>query len=287
MQNIFKRYREPIAVSALLLVSLAIWLVYSKRGRDPTIVDRAIAAAAAPVEGAISSSLGFLLDRWERYVALRGVEAENLALRQERAQLSAEVMRLMEERAENQRLRELLSFSRARETETLTASVIGEGPALNILSLRLNRGTSDGVSKGMAVVSPEGIVGRVIEAGGASASAILLWDSNFAVPVRVQRSRARAKVVGQGGGRMPMLIQALRTDDIVEGDLLVTAGTDGVFPKGLVVGKVSGLSRPGTGMFQSANVLPAVAVERLEEVLLLPIPGADEMRAASLDRTAP
>jgi rod shape-determining protein MreC len=124
-----------------------------------------------------------------------------------------------------------------------------------------------------------------LSASNRSADVLLLADSNFAVPVRVQRSRARAKVVGQGARYRPVLAQALRTDDFQDGDILVTSGTDDVFPKGLVVGRVTNVVKPNYGMFLTAEVEPASDVSKLEEVfVLIGLPGRDDFPAATLPR---
>jgi rod shape-determining protein MreC len=103
---------------------------------------------------------------------------------------------------------------------------------------------------------------------------LLLTDRNSAVAVTAERSRARATVRGTGDPSRCRLDYALRSDDLLEGDLLVTSGTDGIFPRGLPVGRVAGLRRPGVGLYQRAEVVPAVDVTKVEELLLL-LPGAE------------
>jgi rod shape-determining protein MreC len=133
----------------------------------------------------------------------------------------------------------------------------------------LDRGTDDGIARMMPVVVGHGVVGRVHAVTGATADVLLLTDRNSSIAVRVERSRARANVRGLGSPGGCRLEYALRSDDMVEGDALVTSGTDGVFPRGLPVGKVSALRRAGQGLYQSADVAPAVDVTKLEEVLVL------------------
>jgi rod shape-determining protein MreC len=112
-------------------------------------------------------------------------------------------------------------------------------------------------------------VGRIHSVAGATAEVLVLTDLNSSVAVRVERTRARANVRGMGKPDLCRLDYALRTEDIIEGDPLVTSGTDGVFPRGLPVGKVTKLERRAHGLFQDARVVPAVDVTRLEEVLVL------------------
>jgi rod shape-determining protein MreC len=121
----------------------------------------------------------------------------------------------------------------------------------------------------MPVVAADGVVGRVHTVSGHSADVLLLTDRNSSIAVRVDRSRARANVRGSGGPGPARLEHALRSDDLIEGDALVTSGTDGVFPRGLRVGAVTRVRRAGHGLYQAAEVVPAVDVNRLEEVLVL------------------
>jgi rod shape-determining protein MreC len=121
----------------------------------------------------------------------------------------------------------------------------------------------------MPVVVAEGVVGRVHAVAGRTADVLALTDVNSSIAVRVERTRARANVRGLGKPDLCRLDYALRTEDMIEGDALVTSGTDGVFPRGLPVGKVTQLDRRPHGLFQDARVVPAVDVTRLEEVLVV------------------
>jgi len=283
--SFIKRYRELFAIGVLLILPLVTYLAHAKRGRDLNPVDRAVIYVTTPVERLVSSAVTGAVLRWEAYVGLRDVHQHNLVLQQENLRLQQSVARLTEAHAENERLRKMIGFAENAPTPVLTAPIIGEAPVMNLLTFKIGKGTADGVSKGMPVASAEGIMGRVLGAGLHSADVLLLSDTNFAVPVRVQRSRARAKVMGQGERARPGLMQALRTDDIEDGDILVTAGTDDVFPKGLVVGRVTNVVRPNHGMFLSAEVIPAADVARVEEVfVLMGLPGREDLPEASLPK---
>jgi rod shape-determining protein MreC len=174
-------------------------------------------------------------------------------------------------RAENDRLRRLLGFAEAEEElEMIGARVIGvrlDPKGLQIVSI--DRGAEDGLARMMPVVVAQGVVGRVHTVAGRSADVLLLSDRNSSIATRVQRSRARANVRGTGDPDVCRLDYAVRSDDLVEGDLLVTSGTDGVFPRGLPVGTVKNLKKQGQGLYQKADVVPAVDLTKLEEVLVV------------------
>jgi rod shape-determining protein MreC len=185
---------------------------------------------------------------------------------------------------ENGRLRGLLGLTQDKMLPLIAAPVIGDDIAPNSLSrlITIGIGRSRGVERGMAVVTASGVVGRVQSVSDGSARVLLVIDRNSAVAVRVERSRARATVTGLGNERQCKLDFALRSDDIEEGDPLVTSGTDGVFPAGLPVGKVVNLKRKTSGMLLLANVTPAVDMRRLEEVMVvLSQAGGTDLPAAS------
>ncbi len=270
MLSLIKRYRELLVVGALLLYPFATFLTRGQTPREPHGVDRAVIAVVSPLQRAFGWMLGGVGGTWTGYIALRGVRAENEALRAENEALGGRVNALTEAELENTRLRALLGYAQEREGDETAARVIGVNPVSTLLSIRLDRGTEHGVGQGAAVVTAEGVVGRVIRSTASYSDVVLVTDPNARTAARVQRSRARATLSGMGGDRDLSLENLLRTEDVEEGDVIITSGTDGIFPPGLVVGQVSTVERKSTGMFQAAEVVPAVDMTRLEEVLVLP-----------------
>jgi rod shape-determining protein MreC len=185
--------------------------------------------------------------------------------------LAVEGMELARLRAENERLRQLLAFAPAAGARPVVgARVIGvrlDPKGMQLVTI--DRGSEAGLARMMPVVAAQGVVGRVHAVQGGSAEVLLITDRNSSVAVRTERSRARANVRGTGDPSRCRLDYALRADDLAEGDLLVTSGTDGVFPRGLPVGRVEGLKKVAQGLYQRAEVAPAVEVTRVEEVLVL------------------
>jgi rod shape-determining protein MreC len=267
--SLIKRYRELIVVSILLLYPLATFLGGGRRAREPNVVDRGVLAVSAPIQRGLGWSIDQVAEGWSSYLALRGVKQQNDELLRENAELRGRVHALFEAESENQRLRGLLAYSEQRVGQEVVARVIGVNPVSNVLSIRLNRGSNHGVHPGGAVITSQGVVGQVIRATGGYADVVLITDGASRLAVRVQRSRARATAAGVGGDQNLRLENLLRTEDLQDGDLIITAGTDGVFPPGLAVGRATAVSRRATGMFQSAEVIPAVDMTRLEEILVL------------------
>jgi rod shape-determining protein MreC len=269
--QLIKRYRELILVAVLLLVPLGVFFARAKRPADRTAVDRAVVWATAPIEKGVAWVVTGVLDGWRGYAALRGAQARAMAASREVNLLRLERLQLLEERSEVERLRRLLGFAQGWPGRTYVgARVIGVQLAPSGLQLLvIDRGEADGVVKMKPVAMADGVVGRVHSATAHTAEVLLLTDRNSSVAVRVDRTRARGNVRGLGQPGACKLDYALRAEDVVEGDALVTAGTDGVFPRGLPVGKVAQLRRFGNGLFQDAQVIPAVDVTRVEEVLVI------------------
>jgi rod shape-determining protein MreC len=268
---LLKRYRELILVAVLLLVPLGIFFAHAKQPAERSAIDRGIVWIATPLEKAIGWTVRTTLGAWSGYVALRGSHEKAAALQRRVDELEIERQQLLQDRAEAERLRRLLAFADGTtERRYLGARVIGVrlGTAgLQILSI--DRGTEDGVTKSMPVMVADGVVGRVLGVAAHSADVLVLTDRNSSIAVRVERTRARANVRGLGKPDAARLEYALRMEDMIEGDILVTSGTDGVFPRGLKVGRVTQLERSGHGLFQEARVVPAVDVTRVEEVLVV------------------
>jgi rod shape-determining protein MreC len=272
--SLFKRYRRFLFVSVLLLYPLVAFLASGRRGREPNFIDRAVIAMTAPLQSGLNWVIDGVVGTVNHYVDLRGVREENDALRLENMQLRAAVQLLGEARAENERLKQLLAYAEKVPGPKIPARVVGVNPVAKLLSVRISSGERQGVVQGMSVVTPDGIVGQVIRATGGYADVALVTDPQSRVGVRVQRSRARGTAAGTGSGPLK-LENMLRTEDVENGDLIITSGTDGVYPPGLVVGRVANLEKKEHGMFQAADILPAVDTTKLEEVLVVASPFLD------------
>ncbi len=269
MLSFLKRHRELIVVAALLLYPFASFLTRAQVGRDPNLVDRAVLWLTAPLQKGLTWTFDGIGSAWNGYVALRGVQAENRALREENRRLRADASERAEVREENQRLKRMLAYTESMPGQQIPARVLGVNPVATLLSLRIDRGEEDGLRRGMPVVVPDGVVGVVQRVTGQYADVVLVTDPNSRLGVKVQRSRVRATASGRGDNRSLRLENALRTEDLQEGDQVVTSGTDGVFPPGLAVGRITSLHRKSYGMVQTAEIAPAVDMTKLEEVLVI------------------
>ena len=267
MGSILKRFREPIFVVALLAIPFVIFFVKAKKSHDINPVDRAIIALIAPVERTITVAWFGMIDTWKGYVALRGVRDENVRVRRENLRARSLDQQVSELKLENERLRHLLDYTdKQAPMRLMIAKIVAVGASPHSHTLRIARGEEDGVRKGDAVISPEGIVGTVAQVTGSYADVQLIVSPLSAVPAITQRTRSRSTVKGTGDISRCKLEYALRTDDMQEGDLLITAGGPGFFPQGLKVGRVTNVAKKPHGLFLDAEVVPAVDFSRLDEV---------------------
>jgi rod shape-determining protein MreC len=278
VRSLLRRYREPIYVAFLLALPFAVFAAKARKPMSLNPLDRVILALTAPMEKAIVGVVAGVQDGWYGYIALRHVREENLRLRRDLLHTRADTSSIAELKGENERLKRLLQYAdRQSPTRLLVAEVIAVGASPHSHVLRIARGSADGVREGAPVIAPDGIVGQVTADITSSYAVVqLIVSPTSAVPAVSQRTRARSTVKGVGDVTRCKLEYALRTDDLQEGDLLLTAGGPGFFPKGLSIGRVVNVSKKATGMFTAAEVIPAVNFSRLDEVMVVldhfPIP---------------
>ena len=212
---------------------------------------------------------------WTGYIALQQVQQENTALKQE---LQTVQVRLQQERAEAQRtdnLRQLLELRERANLDTVAAEVIAGAASPDFKTITIDKGSSDSLETDMAVISPAGVVGRIILPSGRASKVQLLIDRNAAAGALIERTRVQGVVVGTGDGMLHMQYVP-GTADVKTGDLVVTSGIDGIFPKGFVIGTIDHADR-GAGAYHEIVIRPAVDFSRLEEVLIVRTPAASRL----------
>lgn len=270
MRSLFRRYRELFFVALLLGVPFGVFLAKAKKGHDLNLLDRGLLFLTAPAERAIVGLSFFATDTFQAYLALRGVREQNLSLRRDLVRARSEADTAAELRSENDRLKHLLEFEdKQTPTRLLVAQVVAVGASPHSHLLRISRGLGDGVLKGSPVVSPDGVVGTVVQVTASYADVQLITSPIAAVPALSERTRGRSTVKGTGDLNRCKLEYAVRSDDLRDGDLLLTAPVPGFFPKGLRIGRVANLVHHPTGMFLTGDVLPSVDFSRLDEVLVV------------------
>jgi rod shape-determining protein MreC len=230
----------------------------------------------AEVQRGAFAVVGGLESGWERYVALQGVTAENERLRSE---ITALRVQLQQERAlaqQSRALEQLLKLRSQAGLSTVSAAIIGGAASPEFRTITIDHGLDDGVRADMAVIAAAGVVGRVITPSPRAAKVQLLIDRNAAAGVVVERSRAQGVI--EGTGTDLRLTYVAETADVRVGDVVVTSGIDGIYPKGFAIGQIESVER-GAGVIDAIRVRPAVDFSTLEVVLVVldppPAAGSD------------
>jgi rod shape-determining protein MreC len=258
--------RLALACFALLLVAL--FLLPGQIQGLLQYVDGPVGyVVRIPLEAIAAIDFG-IADRWQQYVALQGVREENQQLRKEIEWLRGQNSQLRESAVATERLTALLQFKEQALPTMVAAQVIGRDATNRYRAIILNKGESDGIRPDMGVITPAGIVGRVVKTTGASSVVLLVTDPTNAIAGLIQRTRDEGIVEGTQQGLAQLkyipLLSTLR-----DGDRVVTSGLVGGFPRGLAIGTITRIDKQEGALFQSAELMPEVDVSHVEEVLVI------------------
>lgn len=267
MRDLLRHYRNLLLAVALLLAILLLYSYNLRQRSATTFFERAVLTVAAPFQASIDGAADTVSGWWNHYLWLVDVEQRNEVLERENRRLRSELQQVEEFRLQNERLRELLAFVDDIDRPALPAQVIGEDVGNWARTVTIDKGTRAGLRAGLPVVAAEGVVGRIIKAAPNSSRVLLVTDASSAIAALVQRTRARGVARGRGDGMA--LDYALNDADIQPGDLLVTSGMGGVFPKGLPLARIAAVERDQFGLFQRVKLVSTVDFSHLEEVLVV------------------
>jgi len=265
---LFRRYRLLIFIILLLLFALVLMSLRAKQRKGVEFFDALLMEICSPFQKASTLVIKTVQGTFQQYIFLVNLEKENRALKKRIAELEEENHRIKEMKLANERLRQLLSFREKNSPSMIGAEVIGQDPSSWFKSITIDRGERDGVKKGMAVISPAGVIGQILKTSPHYATVLLITDYNSAIDSIVERTRAKAIVEGKGENRC-QLKYLLRADEVALGDVVVTSGLGGNFPKGLMVGEIKKVDKKGHGVFQFAELSPSVDMTQLEEVFII------------------
>jgi rod shape-determining protein MreC len=264
-----------VVLGHILLISAQI----SSRSGVP-VLESVTFGIFSEVQRTLSGGVSGVRHLWNGYVGLRNLRVENEELKRQlaAAQVAAQEQRALADRARG--YQRLLELRDRLSLATAAAEIIGAAASPDFRTLTIDKGTRDGLRPDMAVIAPEGVVGRLVVPSARSAKVQLLIDRNAAAGVLVERTRAQGVVVGSGDDRLQMQYVS-EASDLAVGDVLVTSGIDTIYPKGLVVGRVELVEKNGPA-FKKIVVKPAVDFSRLEEVLVVLTPTAAKEAASGV-----
>ncbi len=268
MVKYLKEYRFYIILFSFILIPIIAIDTSTRSPRDYRFYDRMVIGITAPFQRLVSWSLDQLVSGFQNYLFLLQTRQDNASLLEENRKLLNVIAGLRETQQENARFRKLLQFQDQQHFKTVLARVIAKDISAEFRAIRINRGERAGIRKNMPVVTSEGIVGRVFRTTATTSDVVTILDLLSAVDSIVERSRAHGIVEG-ATDEVCQLKYALRTDDIQVGDLLISSGLGGVYPKGIPVGSVSKVNRKRFGITQEVEVRPSVDFTKLEEALVV------------------
>jgi rod shape-determining protein MreC len=252
------------ALAVALVIHTGLISLQGRRRIDTSFVRIWVMDSLSPLEKLADRSLYGVRHVWDRYVVLIGTYDENQRLKHENDELKMQITQQREAVLEAERIRSLASLQESGLGTTVIARVIGHDPARS-QTITIDRGAASGVRTDTAIITPNGIVGRVIHAGNFSAIVQLVVDSQSAVGVMLQSTRRQGIVKGTGGRDLD-LDYIDDDNDLKEGDTFLTSGEDRIYPKGLPVGTILSVG-PRRGLLKTVQIRPAADLGRLEEVL--------------------
>jgi rod shape-determining protein MreC len=298
MESFFDRYKNPLVLMGILFIQIVLLATQVKRP-DPknpnsggTRLIRVWAVTAVtPLERALVGTGHFFRNGWHNYVDLHGVRRQNQDLQAEITRLRLEQVRLKEDAEQAHRLQALVGFKEKFISQTLPAQVIGTSGSEQSHVIYIDKGVHDGIKVDMAVITPDGIVGKIKDVLPLSSQVLMINDRESGAGVILEKSRLQGVLRGTTLGEL--LVDGVMADQKVDvGDQIIASGGDRIYPKGLPVGTVASVAPDReTGTFLTIKVKPSADLSRLEEVLVItkmaeqaPVAAGNEgrMRAADI-----
>lgn len=253
-----------------LLIFIALFFISAnlggKRSWDPS--EQLVIEIIAPLQIFINETINLTERVWLKYFGLINTHNENIRMKKELDSLKIENYLYQEMLAANQRLQQLLQFRNMSDQPVIAAQVIGRDPTGWFQSVIIDKGKNSGIKLNMPVVNAEGVVGKLVSVSDNYSKVLLIIDQNSSVDCIIQRSRDDGILKGLSSG-VCKLDYVLKSSDVHVGDVVVTSGLGGIFPKGIPVGEVTDVEDPPGELFKDVRIRPAVDFSKLEELLII------------------
>jgi rod shape-determining protein MreC len=264
--------RAAILFVALLVGQFLLMSVHARsRALNQSIPRTALITVLYPFQKASAFIFGGIGGLWNGYFNLVGARRENEFLKDENARLKIELLKKDEEAVDGRRLREILNLKTSLPSATVAANVIGGEGTPWFRQVTIDKGSMDGVSLNSPVITPQGVVGRVISLGPTAAIVQVITDGNAGLGAMLANSRANGEIRGQNG-EFCRLDSISGLNEVKVGEQVLTSGLDGIYPKGVLIGTVSQVLIGSGATLHQISVKPSAPIDRLEEVLVLPPP---------------
>jgi len=265
---------RPLLITIIVMIVLVVLLIITAGDNNMTGAESIVGSVLAPVQGWLRDATGAIAGFFTDIFTPNEAAQENIRLKERIAELESELKSHEEIKSENERLAKLLNFQKENtQFEMITASIVGKNPGRWFDSFTINAGLNRGIKKDMAVVTGEGLAGRVTETGANWSKVMAIIDCDSSVSGIIERTRDNGIVKGQTtmDGTEPLMgMSYLPIDaDLTPGDRVLTSGLGDIFPKGLIIGEVVEVTRGTVGSEKQAAVKPAVDFMHLEEVMVI------------------
>ncbi len=285
MESVLGRYRNLVILMGVLFLQVLGLAVQVKRGNTDASDTRLIRVWAVDAVTPFERGLVWMQNGggniWHNYFYLRGVRAENRQLKDQIEQMRLDQVRLREDAGQARRLQTLLAFKEQFIAKTVAAQVIGTSGSDLSRIVYIDKGDDAGLKRDMAVITTDGIVGKVLQVFPSVSQVLLINDQTSGVGTILEKSRLQGFLKGKANGQV-MLEGVMSDEQVAQGERVLTSGGDQIFPKGLPVGTVTSVSI-GKELFLNINVKPTADLSKLEEVLVLV--DKQERQAAAEDNT--
>jgi len=264
------RYRTPLLIALVLLLVFSVLSLSLKRSPALKKVEGLVISLTAPGMEGLQYVGRSVKQLWLGYIYLVEVRHQNVELQRQLEEFRQREVRFHEAQQALTRLEALLDLKRQVALPVIGARVIAYDPSLWSRSAIIDQGKVQGVKEGLPVLAPQGIVGRVVEVYPEYSKTMLIVDRKSAADAMVQRTRVRGILKGKGGNRCSLEFVP-KNADVQVGDLVLASGLVGLYPKGLVFGKVTAANKKNPGVFQEIEVTSSADLSALEEVLVVKV----------------
>lgn len=263
-----KKHQTIIIACILLVISLSVLSYSVKQPSEAGFFRKLVLEMAAPLVSAINIPINEVTTAWKRYLFLVGLEEENRRLEKENAMLANELLQYREGYLDGIRLQKLLELKEGLHYPAIAARVIAKSQTTLTKTILIDKGTADGLKTGLPVIAERGVAGRIIESSWHSSRVLLLIDESSKIDASLQEGRNQG--ILQGGGSSACILKYIpKTETVKMGDVVISSGLSGLFPKGLLMGVVTVADKNEPGLFQKVQVAPYVDFTKIEEVLVL------------------
>jgi rod shape-determining protein MreC len=276
VQAFVARHRPAFILAAVLVAQLLLLSLQITRNRDVRLIRVWAVAAIDPFQRSLRGIMDISTGAWRTYRSLLRAQEENQELHTQLVSAQAQIQQLSEQAAESLRLRTLLEFKNQLPFQTVAAEVIASSPGENSNAIFIGKGVDEGLTSDLAVITPEGVVGKTIAIFSRSSQVLLLTDPSSGVGVMLEKSRIQGVLKGDSQN-LCLIRYIMNEEPVSSGEAVLTSGLDRIYPKGLPVGTVVGTS--AGNIYKNVEVRPAADLSRLETVLVVLKPNSSQQQA--------